>query len=291
MAQYEQYALGSVFRITKIATLLYYELSKDFQATEESHDFWEMVYVDKGEAISTINHQTHLLKQGEAIFIAPNDLHALAANGVTAPMIFIVSFVCRSKQMEYFKNKTFTVPKKHLHCIASILEEGQKVFYNVVNSTQNRPFTLNSVHPAECRQLIRIYLEELLIQLWRGENSSAFRNGSPCIEELSGNQLVDALLTYLEQNVYGKVTVESLCKKFNYSRTYLSTLFKQEKNRSIYQYYMGLKMNEAKKLLREERYNIAQISDLLGFNAPNYFTQSFKKYCGMTPMEYQKSIR
>ena len=50
------------------------------------------------------------------------------------------------------------------------------------------------------------------------------------------------------------------------------------------------KMKEAKKLIREGTYNFAQISNLLHFDTPQYFSKCFKKYTNMTPSEYMKSI-
>ena len=51
------------------------------------------------------------------------------------------------------------------------------------------------------------------------------------------------------------------------------------------------KTTAAKKLIRQGRFNISQISDLLGFESPQYFSRCFKKFVRMTPREYQQSIQ
>ena len=71
-------------------------------------------------------------------------------------------------------------------------------------------------------------------------------------------------------------------------------VYKKNKNElfsSAYDYYNELKIQEAKKLIRQGQYNISQISDLLGFDSPQYFSRCFKKFVRMTPREYQQSIR
>ena len=50
-----------------------------------------------------------------------------------------------------------------------------------------------------------------------------------------------------------------------------------------------IRFNRACKLLKEEQYTIAEISTMVGFNTPAYFSTSFKKYFGCLPSEYIKT--
>ncbi len=56
------------------------------------------------------------------------------------------------------------------------------------------------------------------------------------------------------------------------------------------EYYMDLKMKEAKKLIREKNYSVSQISDMLGYSSVHIFSRAFKKAVGMSPTAYSKSI-
>lgn len=58
----------------------------------------------------------------------------------------------------------------------------------------------------------------------------------------------------------------------------------------IMHYYNSLKIKEARRLIREGKYNMTQISDLLCFDNPQYFSKCFKTYTNMTPKEYKASI-
>ena len=53
-------------------------------------------------------------------------------------------------------------------------------------------------------------------------------------------------------------------------------------------YYTELKLEEAKRLLRENELTVRQISDRLAFGEPNYFCKTFRRFTGMTPTEYKK---
>ena len=71
-AVYVKHQIANLIPISKIVTIHYFEFEKDFVSSGESHDFWEFVYIDKGEAIVTEGKQKLILKQGEGYFHKPN---------------------------------------------------------------------------------------------------------------------------------------------------------------------------------------------------------------------------
>lgn len=99
------------------------------------------------------------------------------------------------------------------------------------------------------------------------------------------------IIDYLEKNIYNSVDMDRICKDLNYGKTHLCKIFQEETGTGIIKYYNGLKIEEAKRLIREKDYNFAEISDLLHFNNPHYFTYVFKKYTGMSPREYLNSVK
>ncbi len=71
---------------------------------------------------------------------------------------------------------------------------------------------------------------------------------------------------------------------------YISRIFNKSCGYTIIAYYAELKIKEAKKLIREDRYSFAEISNMLCFNNPHYFTRVFKKTANMTPKDYKNSV-
>ncbi len=88
--------------IEQVVTIHYFELLKDYKFTGERHDFWEFLYVDKGTMIVQTDHHEYALQQGEIIFHKPNEWHNHIANGLVAPNIMVVSFVCHSPSIRFF---------------------------------------------------------------------------------------------------------------------------------------------------------------------------------------------
>ena len=81
-----------------------------YSYTGEKHDFWELVYVDKGELEVAADYEGYKLKEGDIIFHKPNEFHNLWANGISAPNVLVISFVCHSPMMSFFENKIMIHP-------------------------------------------------------------------------------------------------------------------------------------------------------------------------------------
>ncbi|MBE6637013.1 MAG: cupin domain-containing protein [Ruminococcaceae bacterium] len=76
---YVKTQLSSIVNITKIVTIHYYEFDKNFVFNGEKHDFWELVYVDKGRVEVQYDEEKITLSQGEIIFHQPNEFHSIIA--------------------------------------------------------------------------------------------------------------------------------------------------------------------------------------------------------------------
>jgi len=282
--------IKQVLNIRSIVTIHYFELSKNFTYPGESHDFWEMVYVDKGEVIITADDKEFVLRQGEAVFHEPNEFHKIAANNVIAPNVFIISFVCKSREMNFFRKKVTVVPTKLRDLIALVIEEAQKNYRLPFFDPHLKKLMASEHPPIGGEQMIRMYLEQFLILTLRSD-VIAKESRVPIMNESLDDRLVQDIIQYLENRVYQTVSVSELCKHFNYSKTYLSKVFKNVTGRSLLEYYTSLKISAAKRLIREKDYNFAQIAAQLCYDSPQYFSRTFKHVTGMTPKEYKNSVK
>ena len=285
---YIKHKIANLISISRIVTIHYYEFDKNFHFDGESHNFWEMVYIDAGNVKIKANNKEFFLKQGEVIFHKPNEFHTLKTDNETAANVFVISFVCSSESMNFFKGKNMTVPsglKKH---ISNIIEEYSLTFNSM--ATDDIKLELKENPPIGGQQMIKTYLEQFLIMLIRSENDNHNLRVFPS-KEIMENHLVSQVIQIITENTYNKISVNWICSELNYSRTFLSKLFKSNTGYTILEYIIKNKIREAKKLIREERYNFTQISDLLGFDNPHYFSTVFKKFSNMTPTNYKNSVK
>ena len=91
--------------VREIYTVHYFEYTGTCSFPGEQHDFWELLYVDKGEIQVRAGERTCRLRRGRLIFHAPGEFHAFSAVG-TAPDLVVVSFRCDSPEMACFRGLT-----------------------------------------------------------------------------------------------------------------------------------------------------------------------------------------
>lgn len=138
------------------------------------------------------------------------------------------------------------------------------------------------------KQLIKNHLEIFLVNLLRDQTET--KDGNKIFlpnKELSAKP-VREVVTLLENNLYATLTIDEICLKTAYSRAYLFRVFKAQTDNTIMEYYMHLKIQRAKQLLRENNLSVKEISETLAFNEPNYFTKTFKRLTGLTPTTYKR---
>ena len=284
---YIKHKLANLISISKIVTIHYHEFDRSFVFEGESHNFWEMVYVDAGNVCIKANGREFFLKQGDVIFHKPNEFHTIKTDKNSAANVFVITFVCSSESMSFFKGKTMPVPVKLKKHISAIIEEYFGTFNRM--KTNDVKLEIKENPPIGGQQMIRTHLEQLLIMLVRNEQDKHNLRVFPSKESME-NHIVSEMLRIIEENTYGKISVEQICQRLNYSRTYLSKIFKLSTNYTILEYILMNKIREAKKLIRDGKYNFTQISDLLAFDNPHYFSTVFKKIANMSPTDYKNSV-
>ena len=92
---------------------------------------------------------------------------------------------------------------------------------------------------------------------------------------------------YLEKNYKQPIRLEKVAKELEVSPFYLSRIFNRESDFSLFQYLTEVRINEAKKLLREGRYIVGDVALMVGFESSNYFSKVFKKHVGCSPTQYR----
>ncbi len=284
--EFGEITLKKTLSVSKLHSVHYFELSKTYEFPGEQHDFWELVYVDKGEIIVTAGDNEFSVSSGEVLFHEPNEWHNIRANGTIAPNVMILSFQCRSAAMNFFAGKQMRPDSRQREFLSMILAESKKAFSSRLDDPYENTLVRAAEQPVGSEQLIGLYLTLFLISLLRHEEKTA------STDRKSGSlPLLDAILSYMQQNLHRKLTLEHLAAEFHISRSYIKKLFAQYLQTGAMHYFIGLKITKAKDLLRESEKNVSQIAEILGYDNVYYFCNQFRKTEGMSPLEYRRSVK
>ena len=100
--KFYMHKISNLINVQKVVTIHYQALEKNYSFPEEKHDFWEIVYIDKGRVQVRSDDENLILSQGEIVFHRPNEFHSIKALD-SSPNFFVVSFVCKSPLMIYLE--------------------------------------------------------------------------------------------------------------------------------------------------------------------------------------------
>ena len=124
--------------------------------------------------------------------------------------------------------------------------------------------------------------------------SYAYRLMADIMEEAMNDQvkIVDALspiyngVVHIEDNYRNDIMINDIAKLCNVSESTFRRNFYKQFGVSPHDYIDNLKLQKAKELLETGMYTVKEVGDFLGFYDTSHFNKFFKKYCGVTPSQY-----
>jgi len=128
-------------------------------------------------------------------------------------------------------------------------------------------------------QAIAIYLARNYAEVTRESKS-----GSPSLPGFKLRQITD----WMAENLAEKFQLERLAAQAGLSKFYFNRLFKNAVGVSPSRHQINLRMNAARRLLRETKKGIVEIALDVGYSNPSHFAQLFKREMGLSPSDYRQ---
>lgn len=204
-----KYHLTKLFDISQIISIHYFEYGADFSFDGESHNFWEFLCVDKGEVTVTADTNIHHLKKGDIIFHKPNQFHSVATNGITAPNLVAVSFVCNSPAMDFFEDRICLLGERERNLLAAVIAEASHAFATPLDNPYTRRLEKNPQQTPGAEQMIQLSLEQFLISLYRRESSASTKQFLTKSVKLKQDEETFAhILSYMHAHISESLTIE-----------------------------------------------------------------------------------
>ncbi|MDI7247230.1 MAG: PocR ligand-binding domain-containing protein [Bacillota bacterium] len=108
-------------------------------------------------------------------------------------------------------------------------------------------------------------------------------------EASSGSsRLVRDAVRYMRENLARKLTLEDVAAAVHVSPSHLSHVFKQETGVTVMENLTLIRLEEAKRLLSDLRYNVAEVAEKAGFSDPAHFSKCFKRIEGIAPSDFRR---
>lgn len=123
-------------------------------------------------------------------------------------------------------------------------------------------------------------IHSMLMQLLSHSSSSG--------DGIASNPVMDRAISYIQNHLTDKLSVEEIAATAGYSASYFSHLFAQETGMSPYQFVMKSRVEHSQQLLKTTRLAVQEIAFQCGFNSAANFCYTFRRMTGVSPHEYRK---
>lgn len=277
--------LNKSISVDAIYTIHYFEYTKDFSYSGEMHDFWEIVYADKKSVVITAGSKELTLKAGQMYIHMPNEFHKIRCDGTRAANSVILSFDCSCAELMNAAGMVINCTAEEKRLMGRIISEANDAFSTDLGLSYTRELEKSKGGEFGCEQLVQLYMEQLLISVIRGHKRKEPAKGE------ENNKLLLQICEFLQDNVTKRLQFDDVRREFNLSASVIKRLFQNGMGCGVMEHFTRLKIDTAKQMIRENELNFTEIAETLGFNTPQYFTTVFRRISGMTPSEYESSVK
>lgn len=258
------------FNIVGFFSSLHFLWDSKFSFQGESHEMWEIVYINRGKVEVTEDERIQVLEKDHMMIHAPWEFHRIRSVGDTMPEVYVMSFFADGELPLKLKEGIF------------ILNFDQGIQYRAICEKVSFFLNQESLSPYAGQEAADA-LSAFLIGL-SGENVNACSDTSPSAIEY--RKLVIAMSNGICENK----TLEDFAQECGDSVSYIKQLFQKYAGISPKSYYNKIRVRYASKLL-ESGEAVSVIAEKMNFSSSNYFSAFFKKYTGFSPIEYKYKNR
>lgn len=124
-----------------------------------------------------------------------------------------------------------------------------------------------------------------IIELMKNE----FTAVSNAIYGKTTKSTMERVVQYIQSNYNQELRLEMLANIFGYNSAYLGKVFHQYMGDNFNNYLDRIRITEAKRLLAMNEHKVYEVAEMVGYTNINYFHNKFKKYVGVSPLNYKKS--
>lgn len=247
------------------------------------HEHFEFLYITQGEGIIECNNLQMSVRPGDLVVVNSGELHsgfntsdALTYYCIIVDPSYLQSSLIGACEVKYitpitqnlilFENK-ITEDKPVSDCIKKIIEEYE-------NKTVGFELSIKSYLYQMFTLLIRMHIKSTL-------TVKEYDRRKKELERL------EPVLAYIDKHYCEKINPETLAQISNISYYYFCHMFKKLTDKTVTDYINSLRINMAAALICNGNKNVTEAALEVGFSDTNYFSRLFKKYKGMSPMDFK----
>lgn len=290
MATKNETRIADVMTVDTVIDVYSFSMTADSLLQENPlvvFDYWQMIYVERGEYTCSIDGDIFSLCSGQVLFCEPGGTRYVVSQ--KDARISFISFRCPSADMKQFANRIASVTLQQRALLARIFTIGDEAFVEIPDGQLLTGQRVGSSTAPRNLQIMKNALELFLLELL--ETPCAQK---PSTEPLNQNNYYhsqfERMKEFMEHRLQQNLSVKTLCDRHGLSPATVKRIFQCCTGMGAVHYFRVLRMKEAKRLIRESDLSITAIAERLGFSGIHHFSRVFRRVTGMTPTQYARSV-
>ncbi len=237
-----------------------YDFESGYTFTGHRHLSFELNAVISGEIEITCDENVYILGANDFILIPRGVFHRNRITTNSTEMT-VVEFFCDSLDFDFpkigkmddFESSLFDVFMRDTS-MRSLREDGQ----------------FCSISPSS-RKLFEVFLD----YIYTANEENEHRGGAQ-------SATYGKALAFMKKNIRQNISVSDIARECNVCATSIKKAFSHYTGMGCIDFFGGLKLEEARKMLRAGK-SCAEVSSLLGYSSQAYFSKKFKTHFGIAP--------
>lgn len=243
----------------------------DWHSVPHTHSYAELFYTVGGKGQFRIDDKLYPVHANQLVIISPNVSHT-EVSYMSSPLEYIVLGI-DGLELSVDENN-----------------DGRFCIVDCPGGSEIVSCLRNIYRETEAQQpgyelICQAYMEILISRLMRSTSFSPSSRPNPT----QVSRQCAAVRHYIDAHYKETLNLDMLASQAHVSKYYLAHAFKSEYGISPINYQISLRIKESRYLLRETDMSLSQISRILGFSSPSYFSQSFRKAEGLSPLDFRNS--
>ena len=282
---WNSYLIEKMVDIKCFHSIIEMEQKAGFSFSGEIHNFWECVYIKKGNICASGDEKVYHLGENDIIFHKPMELHKYYVENNTKAELFIFSFTAEGEITKFFENKVFHLTggnKKIIEEFIKFVNEqtiDSKTRYDILNPNLVKPLfdglPINS-------HITSNYVSQLLLMLYNDKNIVVQSN------DTADTYTFEKAVLFMNKNISTNLTISDIATHCNISETGLKNIFSKYSGMGVHKYFLKQKISVAIKMLQNGE-TVSECAEKLGFSSQGYFSYVLKRETGITPLKIKIS--
>lgn len=234
-----------------------------------SHDYIEMEVILKGEAEHICNSDATIVKHGHCYIITPHDFHAFHPK--TDVELLNIHFDLNILDEEII-NVLSLITYKNFYC--QFADDGLKRIcrnIDIIQKEQSDKLPLSNT-------ISKALIHEIIVDIIRASGNNI--NHIPT--------LAQKVISYVHTNFRNNISLSDISEHFLCTPNYIGKVFTKHTGVSFNYYLNQIRLKYVCNMLRFSNLSIKKIAIMSGYSSVEYFFYIFKKYMGITPLDYKK---